>query len=169
MTALLHAQAKQGEKIIANYKLNFPFTPMRFDKMAEMPEEIEGSTIGMDELGKGADSYEFFTKRSKNLATLVMESRKRHCMLYYTVQRFGLIAARLRAQTEEFFLMEDLDARIPHCKCVKPECTCGTYGYKCATQFVCQRFDINARFVGRNLFDGRPFHHLFNTDEIVWK
>src|SRR3990172_3920239 len=89
MTALLHEHHKDGEPIVANYKLNFPNTLMPFREMATLPPSIEGTTIGMDELGKGADSYEFFIPRSRKLATLVMESRKRHCQLYYTVQRFG--------------------------------------------------------------------------------
>lgn len=168
MTAVLHSDHLEGEKIVANYALKFPFTIMRFDEMAEMPANIKGATVGMDELGKGADSYQFFSGRATKLATLVSQSRKFHCTMYFTVQRFGLIAARLRALTDRFYLMQDLDERIPHCKCTKLPCTCGADSYKCAMYFRVTTCDENERPIAHQLFNGNPYKSLFNTDEVIW-
>lgn len=169
MTAILYQSWQSGSKVISNYHLTgIPHTLMAFSQLATLPPEITGSVIGMDELGKGADSYEFFSAQSQKLTTLVSQSRKRHCVVYFTVQRFNLIAKRLRQQVSGFILMDDLDATTPHCICSKLPCRCRRKGYKCARQFKCTFVDQYKKVVNVTEFDGTPWGGYFDTDEIVW-
>lgn len=171
MTSVLYANSQYGNKIISNYKLfGIDHVLMPFSKLAELPDELNGSTIGMDELGKGADSYEYMAERSKKLTLLVAESRKRHCTVYFTAQHYGLIAKRLRRQVNGFILMEDLDKLTPHCSCPKSfdRCRCGREGYRCAQQFRATFCDDRKRITGTKHFDGRPWGKFFDTDEVIW-
>lgn len=111
MTDLLYKDYKAGRKVIANYHLKFPVVYMSFEKVATLPEELQDATLGFDELGIGADSRAFFSKRNSKISKLVTQIRKRKCLLYYTVQRFNLIDKRIREQTDYFILMEAKKAK----------------------------------------------------------
>jgi ABC-type dipeptide/oligopeptide/nickel transport system ATPase component len=168
MTAILYKHAQAGTKIISNYNLHgINHTLMPFKQLATLPAELNESAVGMDELGTGADSYDFFSAQSRALTKLVTQSRKRHCVVYFTVQRYGLIAKRLRQQVNGFILMEDIDMSTPHCICAGP-CKCGRKGYRCARQFDCIFLDSRRKVVNRETFDGTKWGEFFDTDEIIF-
>lgn len=160
---------KKGIKIIANYHLGcqkkgcvvshpeFPYTHMGFDEIAKKPDAIEGAYVLMDELGVGADSYEFFTEKGKKLAQIITQTRKREAFIIYTVQRFNLINARMRAQTSQYILMEDMDKDIPH-----------KNGYVCQGQFLMRTFDADYNLKGEQIFDGKKTWHLYDTRQKVY-
>lgn len=172
MTAILYKHAQAGTKIITNYHLHgISHNVMPFKQLATLPAELNQSAVGMDELGTGADSYDFFSAQSRQLTKLVTQSRKRHCVVYFTVQRYGLIAKRLRQQVNGFILMEDIDGGIPHCICqlTNPNhCRCGRKGYKCSRQFDCIFLDSRRKVVNRETFDGARWGSYFDTDEIIF-
>jgi hypothetical protein len=154
-----------GKPIVANFTLEFPFELLPFKELATLPEALQNAVIGMDELGRGADSYEFFEGQPKALGRLVTQLRKRNCIAYYTVQRLGLVAKRLRQQTGIFILMHDLDANIPHGDPSQDE---SKTNYHCQGLFHIEFFTPDLILLQSGTFDGRPTRHLYNTTEIIW-
>lgn len=155
-TAYLYDAYLKGVKVFANYQLYFPFTYMTFQEMIELPEEIEGGILGMDELQKGADSYEFFSKPSKKLTTFVSEFRKREFRGIYTVPRFRWVALRLREITGQFILTEDIDKNKPsHTR------------ENCDAKFHLTYLDDDLEIINERDFDGKPFQHLYNDKFII--
>ncbi len=157
MTALLHRAHLRGTNIVANYRLEFPATLMSFSELAALPDSLQHAHIGMDELGEGADSYDFFASGPRKINKLTMQVRKRECLIIYTVQRWGMIAKRLRDLTGGFVLMEDTDR-------LKPDHTIAA----CDSLFQATFVDSNMRVTNRVLFDGKPYQTLYNTYEVIW-
>src|SRR3989304_5336105 len=108
-TCLLTASAiTSGRKIGANYQLidvayeHVPFSELVkiVDKKPEVRDAIadrlRGSFYACDELGKGADSYEWMSKQSQDLYKLSTDLRKLHMLFAYTVPNRDFITVRLR-------------------------------------------------------------------------
>ena len=153
LTSMLYHDWKAGKKIITNYKLQFGSTQRityaSFGEIAQLPEWIADAVIGMDELGEGADSREFFKKRNQNIGKLAMQIRKRRSTVVYTVQNFNYIDKRLRQQTDYLLVCykhpdpNKVGARVT---IVDPK-----------TYQPIKKFD----------FDGNDFTELYDTYEIV--
>jgi len=156
LTAILHDQYANGKTIISNFHLSFPYTLMGFSDLIKLGPEIHRATIGMDELGRGADSYDFFLHDVRRITTLISEIRKRECIVWYTVQRWNLIAKRLRDQTDGFILCVDADQGHP------PE------KGRCQGLFNLTFINSDFHVVRRARFDGRPFWDMYDTEEIIW-
>ena len=147
MTALLYIDYRLGFPIVANYSLNFKANYMGFAKVATLPESLRGTTIGIDELGIGADSREFFKKRNSDIAKLITQLRKRQCLFYYTVQRLNLIDKRIRQQTDKYILMEATN----------------TEGI-----FIMRMLNgWNSDLLYKSKFNGKPFFDMYDTNEII--
>lgn len=147
LTSLLYIDYKLGNKIICNYGVKFPATYMSFSKVAELPESLMRATLGFDELGIGADSRQFFSKRNSSIGKLITQIRKRKCLLYYTVQRLNLIDKRIRQQTDNFILME----KTPK-----------------TGRFMMRMINAaTGELEYKSLFDGRNFFELYDTNEII--
>ena len=163
--AQLHEAHLTGRPIVANFKLEFPYNLLPFNELAALPESLQNAVIGMDELGRGADSYEFFEGQPKALGRLVTQLRKRNCIAYYTVQRLNLVAKRLRQQTSIFVLMNDLDAHIPHGDPTQAETD---DNYHCKGLFHIEFYSSDMTLLQKGTFDGRGTRHLYSTSEIIW-
>ena len=147
MTALLYLDYSLGHKIICNYKVNFDAKYMSFEKVATLPKELEGATLGFDELGIGADSRNFFSKRNNNLGKLIMQLRKRKCLMYYTVQRLNLIDKRIRQQTDQLILMEKTPQK---------------------GKFLLRVIESNTSLlISKSIFNGDKIWDLYDTNEII--
>lgn len=161
-TAYLTAEGRdayyKGHKIISNYKLaDIDYALMPFTEIAKLGTKIYNSVILMDELGRGADSYDFFDTNPRKISLLVQELRKRGCILLYTVQRFHWIARRLRDITEGFVLCEDMDA--------------GTHGPmdgRCKGLSKLTYCDSDLRVTDIQRFNHRYFWDKYNTREMIW-
>lgn len=159
MTAVLKLSHDLGRKIIANYQLNFDYQLMSFDELKKFPEDLRDCDVAMDELGTGADSYDFMSEKSQNITKLVTQIRKRHSRCYYTVQRFKFITRRLRVLTDGFILCEDLDKHEDH----------EAPGFVCDGLFRLEFYDSDLNPTRKpETFDGKPFWDLYDTDEIIW-
>jgi hypothetical protein len=127
--------------------------------------EIEGSIIGLDELGIGADSYDFFSKDTRAIVSLIAQIRKLHCVCYYTVQRFRQIARRLRLQTNGFIFMEDQDKGNMIC----PDGDIAkSHREVCRGLFTASYYDEEMVMVDEKTFNGRPYWGKYNTDTMIW-
>lgn len=158
-TAMLYLSYLQGRKVGANYALKFPAELIPFSEVAEFSDKIQDIDLCMDELGVGADSYDFFASQPRQIGKLVTQVRKRNSRLYYTVQRFSMIARRLRIMTDGFFAMEDLDRNADHT----------VPGYVCNGLFRVRFLDNELQQTRKSeVFDGKPFRDLYNSKEIVW-
>lgn len=147
MTALLYTDYITGYPVICNYHVKFPATYMSFSKIATLPPELEKSTMGFDELGIGADSRNFFSKRNNNIGKLITQLRKRKCLLYYTVQRFNLVDKRIRQQTDKFIFMEKTDRK---------------------GKFIFRMVDaVTQELTHKSVFKGYKFFDLYDTYEII--
>ena len=158
-TAILKMNHDTGRKVGANYKLGFESELMSFAELKEFPAKFYQMDYVADELGTGADSYEFMGEQAKNIGKLVTQVRKRECRVYYTVQRFNFIARRLRQMTDGFIMFRDLDSHLDHL--VKD--------FVCAGLFELEFLDADMRRTRDNeIFDGKQFWHLYDTKEIIW-
>ncbi len=168
LAAVLHREHLRGKKIISNFKLNFPHTYMPFSEIVKFPVLLRDAVLGLDELGRGADSYEFFDSRVKEITNIVLQLRKRHCEAWYTVQRFGLITKRLRDQTDGFLLMEDIDGkRRTYVNAAGEVIEVDNHREICGGKFRVYVFNDQTRFIKRRVFNGKPFWHLYDTDEEI--
>lgn len=158
-TAVLYMSHRAGRKVGANYKLDFPADLISFEELQGFPAKIYGVDLVMDELGTGADSYDFMSEQAKNIGKLVTQIRKRKARVYYTVQRFNFIARRLRQMTDGFIMFKDLDSHLDHL----------AKDFVCAGLFELEFLDADMNRTRENeVFDGKPFWNLYNTDEIIW-
>ncbi len=169
MTAILKDYADQGIPVLANYKLNFDSVTMSFEKIREIlrtnPSDLSDIAIGLDELGRGADSYEFMGKSAEEITLLIQQIRKLHSKVVYTVQRFNNIAKRLRDQTDGFILMKDLDAE----NFVTPDGSrVINHRLVCNGFFEAKFFNENFEYLRTRILDGSPYYEFYNTDEIIW-
>lgn len=174
MVSRLWQDHLKHEEITANFKLNFAHHRRSFDQIREEVAKagkngyvpsFAGHIIALDELGIGADSYDFFTKDTRQITELVLEIRKLGCIVYYTVQRFGLIARRLRDQTDGFVLMRDLDKG----KMTYPDGSpAKRHRDVCDGLAQYQFVDSYQEPIGRpKLFDGKPWYEYYDTDEFI--
>lgn len=164
MTSLLAADARNKRRpIFANYTLYFParyvVRKLPFGTIAAMAREtseLHGSSIGLDELGVGADSYDFFENQPKEIVEMVAQLRKDRAIAYYTVQRFDDIARRLRKQTDAYFLCEDVDRNLNPGPDHRDTCMGISHIHQ---------MDADLRYVRDFYFDGKPWYRWYNTDE----
>lgn len=176
MTRYLYHAERSGAPVISNYQLiGIKHTLMSFAEFASIMatknekfirSKLEGATIGWDELGIGADSYEFFSKDNRALTELVAYIRKFHITAYFTVQRFSMIARRLRIMTGAFILMEDNDkGRMVdrHGKRAR------LHRDICEGLFWGTYTNDYLEPVGEpKLFNGRRYWNMYDTDKVIW-
>lgn len=173
MTRYAYLNSKEGMPIISNYALKgIKHRVMSFTEFVSVVSDrkrlrsIEGSTVYFDELGVGADSYDFFSKDVKAITSFVAQIRKLHVTAYYTVQRMSMIARRLRISTGAFIFMEDLD----------PYNMIGPDGKRakqhrdiCAGLFRASMVNEYQEPIGiPRTFDGKRYWPMYDTDEIIW-
>lgn len=169
MTDWLYRAACGHLRVVSNYHLGcrnksctlnhliFPHTRTTFSEVAEDPDLIYKSYVGFDELGVGADSYEFFTEKGRGLAKLVTQLRKREATVLYTVQRFSLINSRLRAQTSRFILCEDQDI----------DKHAIDRAHVCEGQFKIGIYDENHTYVRSLFFNAKRTWNLYATNQLI--
>lgn len=86
-----------GYDIYANYKVNYPHTPIN------SPEEIEKIKNGVflgDELWSWLDSRCSAKAKNRTIANILLKSRKRGFHILHTAQFFSLPDKRLREHTD---------------------------------------------------------------------
>ena len=170
MTAFLKDYAESGVPVIANYKLNFDSITMSFDDIRLIvkndPTKLSDVVIGLDELGRGADSYQFFKKDVQDITLLIQQIRKLHSKVIYTVQRFNTIAKRLRQQTDGFVMMKDLDER----NFKYPDGTLAmNHREVCQGIFRASFMTDELALIRTQIFDGKAYYDDYDTDEIIWQ
>lgn len=163
----------EGRPVIANYKLEFPFTPMSFTQLVRIAttkkfqpllNRLSKSVILLSELGVGADSYDFSSLSVQKLTKFFVQIRHIEAFIYYDVQSFDMIAKRLRKQTKGLWLTEDLDkldtwpgGPVDH----------SSFGH-CNSIYHVEVVDMSFNTISEFVFDGRPTRHLYNTHEQVY-
>lgn len=177
MTSALYKDWQSGQKITANYKLNFPFQYRTFEQVREELDRMEkessfvptfaGNILAFDELSMGADSYEFMLTGNKKITKFVSQIRKLGCMLYYTDQRYGKVTIRIRDQTDIFFLMRDLDKGKMHYPNGKPAKRHRDVCDGLAEYLICDSWLEPLGKGKAKPFDGKPWYSMYNTDEFI--
>lgn len=169
MVRYLFNEYQSGTPIISNLRsLKFPQTYMGFNDLIEAAKRddprLNGAYVGTDELGLGADSYEFFSNKNKGLTDLNAQRRKFHLRWIYSVQRFSMISKRLRLLTDGFVSMTDMDKqnmRRPDGSFVK------FHREVCMGIFRADFFDRDMRLVKSKPFNGRKYWKYYDTDEKI--
>lgn len=163
MTSRLAHDARQGRPIIANYQLYFPpqypvlYLPFeQIAKLASKTNALKNASIGFEELGIGADSYDFFESQPRAITEMIAQLRKDRAICYYNDQRFNKVAKRLRDQTDGYFLCEDVDRQINPGPSHRDTCK----GIAHITQL-----DGDMDYMRDFYFDGKPWYSFYNTDE----
>jgi hypothetical protein len=161
----LYAEHVTHTKIISNLRtLKFPQTYMGFGDLLDAGDEIMDSYIGMDELGIGADSYDFLSKNNRGITKFVAQIRKFHCRCAYTVQRQRMISVRLRLLTDGYVSMTDPDKFnmfYPDGRKAK------MHREVCAGIFRAEYWDRDMRLLKTRLFNGRKYWPMYDTDERI--
>lgn len=175
MTRYLYHAHSSGAPVIANYELKFKHRLMPFNEFAEIMatknerlirKNFQGAVFGWDELGVGADSYEWFEKDKQELTSIVAYIRKFDMLGYYTVQRHSMVARRLRIMTGAFIFMEDADKGIMVDRDGK---RARRHKDICAGIFWAQMTNDFMEPIGdRQPFNGRKYWDLYDTDKVIW-
>lgn len=150
MTHLLFQDSEAGIPVVSNYRLYFHHTYMSLKEIAELPESIQDSTIGIDEFQIGADSRSAMSKANMQLTKFVTQLRKRNCVLYFTTQRFNLIDKRIRDQVDYTMMISNVSTKR------EPDIS------------LLQTFDRwTGEMVGEKVFYLKKAFSLYNTNEII--
>lgn len=124
MTKHLYEDYLNGYKIVANYHLNFPHTYMETHELVECfkndDEQLNNTTIGIDELLIGADARRPGAKDNQELSYLLVQVRKRNIDFYYTVQKLWYVDIRLRAESDMLIIMSNMSNPIMDIETGKP-------------------------------------------------
>jgi hypothetical protein len=106
MTAMGLDSLNEGYPVFANYHLkNVDYTYITLQELSEFPPEIHDCVVLMDEFHMGADAYDFFAKRTRNLTKFLTQLRKRRITFIYTTQYMLQVAKRVRLQTDYIIYM----------------------------------------------------------------
>jgi hypothetical protein len=166
----LYNESRSGTRIASNLRtLKLPQLYMGFSDLVDAAKDdgdprFHDLYVATDELGLGADSYEFLSARNKGLASFNAQRRKFHIRWVYTVQRFSMITRRLRLLTDGFVSMSDPDKRnmfYSDGRRVK------THREVCSGIFRAEYFDRDMKLIRRRLFNGRKYWSLYDTDERI--
>jgi hypothetical protein len=184
-------------QVTANFTLKFPYRLMRFDQIGQwttraecgcqvQPREkcehgkspiLEDNDIFMTELGRGADSYHFLSKKNNDIADLVFQGRKLGARIWYDAQRWGTVTKRIRDLTNYFFLMDNVKANpefvMAHSELIgneldKPiqKLITGEYIIKGIADVTVT--DDAFTPIRKFRFDGRKYYGLYLTEEMIW-
>lgn len=166
----------QGGAIASNiHSLQLPQMYFKFTELVDIISAGQGKqvfghkVITIDEMGKGADSYDFFQKSPRKISELVFELRKYRSILYYTAQRFGTVAKRIREQTDVFYLLDAIPVAAEWAHANPDEVNKlldGRYVLK-GRAHVRMCDSTGYRIMREFEFDGRAFYTLYDTYEVI--
>jgi len=165
----LYAEYHSGTQVVSNIRsIKFPQIYMEFDDFIEAADHddprLDGAYVGTDELGVGADSYEFLSARNKGLTKFNTQRRKYQIRWAYTVQRFSMISRRLRLLTDGFISMSDPDKNnMWHSNGRRAK----HHNEVCRGVFRAEYFDRNMKLIKRRMFNGRRYWPLYDTREKI--
>lgn len=173
----LYSEYKSGTRIASNIStLKLPQLYMGFNDLviaaqqADSPgspqrrQDFHDLYVATDELGIGADSYEFLSARNRGLASFNAQRRKFHIRWAYTVQRFSMITRRLRLMTDGFISMSDPDKNNMFYSDGR---RAKMHREVCRGVFRAEYFDRDMRLIKRRMFNGRKYWGLYDTDERI--
>jgi len=146
--SLAHDYAQQGVNVFTNIELKgIPYKKITVHTLASFPDWLRDGIIIIDEAHMGTDAYKFLTHDVQNATMFITQIRKRRLNFVYITVDFGMIAKRLRDQTDLFFyttLIEDPKALI---------------------EVVDKR--NNHTLLNRFIFDGSPYFDKYDTNQII--
>ena len=150
MRALADGYRAIGKNIYSNFTMfDIEFTYTSFDTVASFPDWLHDGVIFLDEAQVGADAYDFFNARVKNITVFITQLRKRRLILFFSTQVFTTVVKRLRLQTD--YVLE--------CHNQKD----GTVLVR-----VYDRHEIvNNGYIGEFLVYIKPFFKKYDTNEII--
>lgn len=169
MVKYLYAEHRTGSPIASNLRtLKLPQAYLGFDDLIKAAEDdnpiLHNRYVGTDELGVGADSYEFLGKANRGLVKLNTQRRKFGIRWVYTVQRWSMISRRLRQLTDGFISMTDPDKN----NMFHPDGRrARVHREVCRGMFRAEYFDRDMRLIRRRMFNGRKYWGLYSTDERI--
>jgi hypothetical protein len=102
---------KRGHNIFANYHLKFKYTPI--NSLEDIDNVKQGIFLG-DELWGWIDARASISEKNKQIAKILLRSRKRGVDIFYTAQHFKQMDVRVRRITDMLLFPE----LYPTGKCV---------------------------------------------------
>jgi GTPase SAR1 family protein len=169
LVRILYREYKRGTPIISNISsIKFPQTYMGFDDLLDAVERndprLEYAYVGTDELGVGADSYDFLSPKSRALVKFNTQRRKFGIRWAYTVQRQSMITFRLRQLTSGYISMNDPDKwnmRYPDGRRARH------HKEVCQGIFEAEFWNADMMLVRARPFNGRKYWPLYDTNEKI--
>lgn len=146
--SLAKEYAEQGVTVFTNIDLKgIPHKHISVHVLASFPDWLRDGVIIIDEAHMGTDSYKFLTHDVQNATMFITQIRKRRLNFIFITVDFGMIAKRLREQTDLFFyttLIEDPIALI--------EVVDKRNNHKVLNQFQ---------------FNGSPYFDNYDTNQLI--
>lgn len=165
----LYSEYRMGTRIASNLStLKLPQLYMGFNDLVEAAKsdrkDFHDLFVATDELGLGADSYDFLSARNRGLATFNAQRRKYHIRWAFTVQRTRWITLRLRMMIDGYISMSDPDKYnmfYPDGRKAK------MHRDVCKGVFRAEYFNRDGRLLKTRWFNGRKYWPLYDTDERI--
>ncbi|MGD9679295.1 MAG: ABC transporter ATP-binding protein [Vulcanibacillus sp.] len=140
--------------IFSNFSLTIPHYEIDFAEIASFPPYLHDCVLLIDEAHIGTDAYNFWSKLVKDITDFITQTRKLRITIYYTTQNIGLVAKRLRDQTDFIFQCEPLLIN----------------GVRKLDYFKVDKFDkFTDEYLSTEVYNGKPYYPLFDTEEIIMK
>jgi hypothetical protein len=111
MTLNGYLNYRNGSKVFANYKLNFPYTPITsLKELSEELDDLNNATVLLDEITIYFDQYMRPSKKNGTSAfkNFARQTRKRKIKIYMTAQSLSDINIALRRVTENIWMTSKL-------------------------------------------------------------
>jgi hypothetical protein len=104
MTTMGYMMVNSGYNVYANYHLNFPYTYIDSVDILDLIEKSNNKNVLLlDELWISADSRQTQQDRNIIISRAIAQSRKKKCMVFYTVQWISQIESRIKTLTNMLF------------------------------------------------------------------
>jgi|ERR1041385_2249948 hypothetical protein len=148
MTIRVKKHADRGERIIANYGLQFKHEKANSKVLMELVESnsnLQACVLALTEVHVLLESRRSSSQRNITLSYLILQTRKRGVYLYYDSQSIHQVEKRLRDNTDYFVF----------CKKIAPN------------YFRYRVFSNSGRRIAAFVMDGRPYYQLYDTRETV--
>jgi len=101
LTYLLYFFHRQGRKIFANCRLNFPHEVITTKTLTKF-ENIQNCVVGFDEFEQIFDSHAGLSKAKRDSFYIMLEQRKREIDFFYTSQFIFMAHKTIREQTSDY-------------------------------------------------------------------